>query len=119
MFAEAKSRFDSAIVAATAASDPTTVNFATLGRARTQLDLGNAAAAGTDAATIASSFVVNMSTDGINFRRQNFSFFTINNSNFATVDPSFRGLTDQRRARSARRGDEHWERTEPRPARRS
>ena len=38
-------------------------------------------------------FVVNMSTDGINFRRQNFSFFTINNSSFATVDPSFRGLT--------------------------
>jgi hypothetical protein len=93
VFAEAKSRFDSAIVAATAASDPTTVSFATLGRARAQLDLGNAAAAGTDAATIASSFVVNMSTDGINFRRQNFSFFTINNSNFATVDPSFRGLT--------------------------
>lgn len=93
VLAEAKSRFDSAIVAATAASDPTTVSFATLGRARAQLDLGNAAAAATDAATIASSFVVNMSTDGINFRRQNFSFFTINNSNFATVDPSFRGLT--------------------------
>ena len=35
----------------------------------------------------------NMSTDGINVRRQNFSFFTINHSNFATVDPSFRGLT--------------------------
>ena len=34
-----------------------------------------------------------MSTDAVNFRRQNFSFFTINNSNFATVDASFRGLT--------------------------
>ena len=53
VFAEAKSRFDSAIVAATSASDPTTVSFATLGRARAQLDLGNVAAAGTDAATIA------------------------------------------------------------------
>jgi starch-binding outer membrane protein, SusD/RagB family len=93
VFAEAKSRFDSAIVVATAASDPTTVSLATLGRARTQLDLGNVAAAGTDAATIASGFVVNTSPDAINFRRQNFSFFTINNSSFATVDPSFRGLT--------------------------
>jgi hypothetical protein len=93
VFAEAKSRFDSAIVAATAASDPTTVSLATLGRARAQLDLGNAAAAGTDAATIAATFVVNTSADLSNFRRQNFSFFTINNSSFATVDASFRGLT--------------------------
>lgn len=93
VFAEAKSRFDSAIVAATSGSDPATVSFATLGRARTQLDLGNVAAAGTDAATIAPAFVTNMSTDGINFRRQNFSFFTINNSSFATVDATFRSLT--------------------------
>jgi hypothetical protein len=93
VFAEAKSRFDSAIVAATSASDAATVSFATLGRARTQLDLGNTAAAGTDAATIPSSFVANMSTDAINVRRQNFVFLTINNSNFATIDASFRGLT--------------------------
>ncbi len=93
VFAEAKSRFDSAVVAATTAGDASTVSFATLGRARTQLDLGNVAAAGTDAAAIAPSFVVNMSTDGINIRRENFSFVTINNSNFATVDASFRGLT--------------------------
>ena len=93
MFAEAKSRFDSAIVAATSASDAATVGFATLGRARTQLDLGNVAAAGTDAALIQPGFVTNMSTDAINIRRENFVFFTINNSNFATVDASFRGLT--------------------------
>lgn len=93
VFAEAKSRFDSAIVAATSASDASTVAFATLGRARVQLDLGNVAAAGTDAATIQPSFVVNMSTDGLNVRRENFSFLTINQSNFATVDASFRGLT--------------------------
>src|SRR5262249_5279452 len=93
VFAEAKSRFDSAIVAANSASDPTTVSFATLGRARTQLDLGNVAAAGTDAATIAPSFVVTTSTDAINLRRENFSFLSINQSSFATVDASFRGLT--------------------------
>jgi hypothetical protein len=93
VFAEAKARFDSAVVDATAASDNTTANFARLGRARVLLDLGNAAAAGTDAAAIPAGFVVNMSTDAINIRRENFSFVTINNSAFATVDPSFRGVT--------------------------
>lgn len=93
LFALAKSRFDSAVVDATAASDATTATFAQLGRARALLDLGNPTAAGTDAAAIPAGFVMNMSTDGINIRNENFSFVTINNSNFATVDPSFRGLT--------------------------
>jgi hypothetical protein len=93
VFAEAKSRFDSAIVAATAASDATTLNFATLGRARTLLDLGQPAAAATDAAKIPVGFVVNMSTDAINVRRENWVFASINNGNWSTVDPSFRGLT--------------------------
>jgi hypothetical protein len=93
LFAEAKIRFDSSIAYATTGSDQTTVSFATLGRARTQLDLGNVAAAGTDAATIPSGFVTNFVTDAINIRRENFSYFTINNSNFATVDASFRDLT--------------------------
>jgi hypothetical protein len=93
LFAEAKIRFDSAVTAATAANDATTLNFATLGRARTLLDLGQAAAAATDAAKIPAGFVVNMSTDAINVRRENWVFVSINNSNFSTVDPSFRGLT--------------------------
>src|SRR6185436_11816496 len=37
LFAEAKMRFDSAVVAATAANDPPTLNLALLGRARTLL----------------------------------------------------------------------------------
>ena len=93
LFAEAKIRFDSAVVAATAANDPATLNFALLGRARTLLDLGDVAGAGTDAAKIPSTFVLNMSTDGVNVRRENFSFLSINQGSFATVDPSFRGLT--------------------------
>ena len=93
LFAEAKARFDAAITAAGSANDATTLNFATLGRARTQLNLGNVAAAGADAATIPPGFVVNMSTDALNIRRENFSFITINQSNWATVDPTFRGLT--------------------------
>jgi len=93
IFAEAKQRFDSAIVAATAANDVTTTNFATLGRARTLLDLGQPAAAAVDAAKIPVGFVVNMSTDAVNVRRENMVFLQINQSAFSTVDPSFRGLT--------------------------
>ena len=93
LFAEAKIRFDSAVVAATAANDATTLNFALLGRARNALDLGDVAGAGTDAAKIPSTFVLNMSTDGVNVRRENFSFISINQNSWSTVDPSFRGLT--------------------------
>jgi len=93
LFAQAKTRFDTAVVDAGAANDATTLNFALLGRARAELDLGDAAAAGVDAAKIPPSFVLNMSTDGVNIRRENFAFFSINFSSFDTVDPSFRGLT--------------------------
>lgn len=93
LFAEAKIRFDSAVVAATAANDPATLNFALLGRARTLLDLGDVAGAGTDAAKIPSTFVLNMSTDGVNLRRENFSFLFVNQNSFGTLDPTFRGLT--------------------------
>ena len=93
LFAEAKIRFDSAIVAATAANDLPTLNFATLGRARTLLNQGNAAAAAVDAAKIPPNFVVNMSTDAVNVRRQNFIFLSVNTNSWSTVDASFRGLT--------------------------
>ena len=58
IFAEAKIRFDSAVVAATATNDATTLNLATLGRARTLLDLGDAANAEKDAQKIPASFAV-------------------------------------------------------------
>lgn len=93
LFAEAKIRFDSAIVAATAANDVPTTNFATLGRARVLLDLGQAAPAGVDAAKIPAGFVQNMSMDAVNLRRENWVFMSINQSSWSTVDPSFRGLT--------------------------
>lgn len=93
IFAEAKSRFDLAIASATTAADAATTNFATLGRARTLLDLGQPAAAATDAAKIPAGFVLNMSTDAINPRRLNQIFYSVNQSSFSTVDASFRGLT--------------------------
>lgn len=93
LFNEAKTRFDNAITAATAANDATTLNLALLGRARAQLGAGNKAAAGTDAAKIPAGFAVNVSTNATNVRQQNFAFLTVNQSKWASVDPSFRGLT--------------------------
>jgi hypothetical protein len=97
IFAEAKNRFDAAITAATAAGDAATLNFATFGRARAEWDLGgaaNLAAAATDAAKITSNtFVANMSTNSAQVRQQNWVFASVNQSFWATVDPSFRNIT--------------------------
>lgn len=93
IFAEAKLRFDEGIAAATTANDAATINLATLGRARTLLNLGQAAAAGTDAAKIPAGFIANTQGDAINARRQNYSFMSINQNSWSTIDPTFRGLT--------------------------
>jgi hypothetical protein len=93
LFTEAKTRFDKAVAAATTANDAATLNLATLGRARTELDLGDKAAAGTDAAKIPAAFSANISTDATTARRQNYVFLGVNQSLWASVDPSFRGLT--------------------------
>ena len=93
LFAEAKSRFDEAVTAATAANDQPTLNLALLGRARTLLDMKQPAQAAADAAKIPATFVAATGTDNVNVRRQNFSFLAVNQNNWATVDASFRGLT--------------------------
>lgn len=93
LFAEAKLRFDKAITLATTANDATTLNFARLGRARTLLNLGDPAGAAVDAALIPSNFVVNVSTDAVNPRRQNMVYVQTAQTFVATVDTSFRGLT--------------------------
>ncbi|HTJ23932.1 MAG TPA: RagB/SusD family nutrient uptake outer membrane protein [Gemmatimonadaceae bacterium] len=93
LFAEAKIRFDSAIVAATAANDASTLNLATLGRARTLLDLKDPANAEKDALKIPAGFAVNMTTDIVNVRRENFVFLQINQNAYSTIEPSARGLT--------------------------
>jgi hypothetical protein len=101
IFAEAKKRFDASIAAATTAGDTQTLNFATLGRARAEWDLAkpgdlndaNLAAAGVDAAKIPATFVTNMATNSANVRQQNWVFASVNQSFWATVDPSFRNLT--------------------------
>jgi hypothetical protein len=94
VWAEAKSRFDAAIASATTASDVTTLNLARLGRARTELDLGQITAAGADAALIPAGFVVNaIASAAGTTRQQNLVFIHTQVSNFSSVDPSFVGLT--------------------------
>jgi hypothetical protein len=95
LFAEAKTRFDKAIPAATTANDQPTLNLARVGRARALLGLGgatNLAAAATDAALVPATFVVNTSPDAITTRRQNMLFIAIAQSSFSTVDTSFRNV---------------------------
>ena len=94
LFAEAKTRFDKAIAAATTASDAATLNLATMGRARTLQDLGSLSAAAADAAKITdNTYVANISTDATDARRQNGVYVATVLNFFYTVDPSFRGLT--------------------------
>lgn len=93
LFAEAKKRFDVAVTAATTAGDTQTLNFATLGRARSEWDLGDLTSASADAAKIPATFVQNISTNSANVRQQNWVFSSVNQSFWATVDPSFRNLT--------------------------
>ena len=92
IFAEAKIRFDTAVAAATRAADTQTLNLALLGRARTQLDLGNSAAAATDAALIPAGFVVNITHDATDPRRQNLVFIHTQRSNFSSVEGIFQTL---------------------------
>ena len=94
VFGEAKARFDKAIAAATTAGDNATLNLATMGRARTQQNLGSLALAAADAAKITdNSYVANITTDATNGRRQNGIYVTTVLNFFFTVDASFRGLT--------------------------
>ena len=88
LFADAKVRFDTAVVAATRAGDTQTLNLALLGRARTELDLGNSAAAATDAALIPAGFEVDIDHDATATRRQNLVFIQTIQSEFASVDTS-------------------------------
>ena len=93
LFAEAKTRFDKALTAATAANDAATLNFALLGRARALIDAGDLPNAAIDAATIPSTFVANFAAAGTDVRRQNFVFLHTAQNSFSSIDPSFRAVT--------------------------
>ncbi|HEY7894373.1 MAG TPA: RagB/SusD family nutrient uptake outer membrane protein [Gemmatimonadaceae bacterium] len=88
IFADAMIRFDTAIAAATRASDASTLNLALLGRARTELDLGNSADAATDAALIPAGFEVDIDHDPTATRRQNLVFIQTIQAQFGSIDTS-------------------------------
>jgi starch-binding outer membrane protein, SusD/RagB family len=92
LFAEAKLRFEKAVAEATRASDAQTLNFARLGRARALQNAGDLTAAAADAALVPPGFVVNMSTDDVNTRRQNFVFVHTGQNFHSSVGPSFRDV---------------------------
>ncbi len=92
LFNAAKERFDKAVTAATEANDATTLNFARLGRARSQQNLGQIAAAGADAALVPPGFIVGTSADAVNPRRQNLVFGHTAQNSYSSVDPSFRNV---------------------------
>jgi hypothetical protein len=89
LFAEAITRFDKAIAAATAASDNTMLQFAQLGRARAKLDAGDLTGAAADAQLISDGFLVATSSDVTNDRRQNAIWNSTISSFFTTVDTTF------------------------------
>jgi hypothetical protein len=96
LFADAKERFDTAVVAATRASDDETLHLALLGRARTELDLGNSADAAADAALIPAGFEVDIDHDATATRRQNLVWVQTTLAQFGSVDTSIinRDTTD-------------------------
>lgn len=88
LFADAQSRFDTAVAAATRAGDTPTLNLALLGRARTELDLGDGASAATDAALIPPGFEVDIDHDATAVRRQNLVWAQTILQQFASADTS-------------------------------
>jgi len=88
IFGDAMVRFDTAVAAATRANDATTLNLALLGRARTELDLGNSGDAATDAALIPAGFEVDIDHDATATRRQNLVFIQTLQAQFGSIDTS-------------------------------
>lgn len=86
LFAAAVVRFDTAVAAATRASDDETLHLALLGRARTKLDLGNSAEAAADAEMIPPGFEVDIDHDATATRRQNLVYIQTLQRAFASVD---------------------------------
>lgn len=100
IFNLAISKFDTAVTAAQA--DPTNpigdgdiLNLALLGRARAELDVGNTAAAATDAALIPPGFQYIATYDAATDYRSN-RIFSENNAHLVTVAPQYRNLNDPR-----------------------
>jgi hypothetical protein len=95
MFALAETRFDSAIVWATAAGQTSLLNAAYLGRARVRLYQGNIAGATSDANLVPAGFVFNANDDATSARRYNNIYANVSTSGTNTVEPASRALATE------------------------
>jgi len=89
VFALARDRFTKAIDLATQAGDTETLNTALVGRARTQLGMGQAAAAAADAARVPSGFVKTVTRSNAHARRQNDIYMQVNRGRSYSLDPNY------------------------------
>jgi hypothetical protein len=98
--ADAETQFTAAISGVQGLTDTASVNLrymAYLGRARTRLDLGNLAGAGSDAAQVPATFVYNATASTISARRNNRVYNESNSLGVSsTVGPVYRALNDPR-----------------------
>lgn len=95
LWAEAVTRFDRAITAATAAGDADMLAFAHLGRARSLVNLGDLAGAAADAAQVPPGFVVNAVAGTGSGRVMNLVSVHLgpSGSSFSAVEGIWEGLT--------------------------
>jgi hypothetical protein len=89
LFALAEAKFSQAITGAQG-GDADVLNMALVGRARTRLDLGNAAGAAADAQLVPVGFVINATYSGADPRRENPVFDFVNRDGGFTVGPVYR-----------------------------
>jgi starch-binding outer membrane protein, SusD/RagB family len=89
----AELRFSRAIEAAQAAGNTEILNMALVGRARTQLNLGDLAGAAADAARVPADFVKTATASTVADRRYNRVFSQNNQGQAVSVAPEFRALT--------------------------
>lgn len=89
----AEARFTDAMALATTSSNAAILNFATLGRARVRLDLGNKPGADADAKLVPQGFALNATYDAATERHRDRVYVDNFVNLYTSVDPRFRSLT--------------------------
>lgn len=90
VFTRAEARFTEALTAAQAVNSTRLINMALVGRARARLNLQRYADAGTDASAVPAAFVANASNATSPARRQNWMFFSNQQSANVSVEGQYR-----------------------------
>ena len=96
IFQTAVAKFDTAVTAAQAAENDSTLNLALVGRARAKLDAGDAAGALADATLVPDGFTYYATYDAATGRRSNRVYTENNAGTTVSVTPEYQGLNDPR-----------------------